>query len=184
MWKRWRGKGQKKLRDKIPTREEALDEKIKKIGEVVRKYKEEKEKRLERAKEKKEKYLKRRAKEIKDRDTKAKEEEHWTMLRWLNTYIEENKYQWERRRETLQKEREKIEKEDIKKELEERKCREERIVESREMKKEKANARNRGWKEWREKKIDEDDPERGPVDEEEGVNISPRKIMRGEGGEK
>ena len=158
---------------------------------MVRKHREEREEkdrertaRLEKARSKKEAYLLKRSKDNMDMDNKAREEEHWTMMRWLNSYIEENKYHWERRKEILQRQRESTEKEDIRKELQSERGTVEDKTNAKELRKEKALARNRGWKEWRDdsEHDDGDDDLEGGPEEGEGVKISPRKIMRGEGG--
>ena len=158
---------------------------------MVRKHREEREEkdrertaRLEKARSKKEAYLLKRSKDNMDMDNKAREEEHWTMMRWLNSYIEENKYHWERRKEIMQRQRESTEKEDIRKELQSERGTVEDKTNAKELREEKALARNRGWKEWRDdsEHDDGDDDLEGGPEEGEGVKISPRKIMRGEGG--
>ena len=140
IWKKWRGKVEKKEMSTKSTPGEDLDMRMAKIQQRLEEIKEE---------ERKKKILK---------DKKKKLEEHWEMLRWLTKYIKENRYSWEKRREIERDEKEmndiydewmsktreeqieglKNEKEE---ELEKERMRNRKI--------EKAQARKTYWKTWR-----------------------------------
>ena len=89
LWKKWRGKSKiLERKTEIPTDIDRIQEKIRRIEEKI------------------EQYRKRKEEQQKKRDRKKKEwqdkhrmiiEDSWSMMRWLVQYIDENKYEWERR---------------------------------------------------------------------------------------
>ena len=91
LWKKWRGK-MKVKESKYDVEMRDSDKVQKKLDEI--------EKKVEEYKKKREEKLKR--KEMKRKDWIEKHrmivEDHWGMLNWLHKFIEDNKYEWERRR--------------------------------------------------------------------------------------
>ena len=72
-----------------------VERRLKEITEKIEEYKARKEEKLKK-KEMKKKEWKERNRMIVD--------DYWGMFRWLTQYIEENKFEWEKRRITLEKE--------------------------------------------------------------------------------
>ena len=159
MWKKWRGnqkKGAKQVQ--IPKKEEDLDARIAEIEKRIKEYR-----------------VEQKRKDIRQ-EKKKKLEEHWSMMRWLTKYIEENKYMWERRRQVQMEEKEMnqifeewmrkdeaSQIDDIKARKDAEKCREEEKM----MRKEKARSRKRMWKEWRWKEGENDEKDEAIEDEHE-----------------
>ena len=151
IWKKWRGKKTVLERKNIIPSGEKLDKKLLEVEKRVMEYKNKKEEQLKKRDRKK--------KEWKERN-KMIVEDTWGMLRWLTQYIEENEYDWSRRKE-MEKEESKKEKnrwagmedEDLIRQVMEQEMHEKVEEESR---KERADRRKRYWKDWR-----------GTVDEEE-----------------
>ena len=167
LWKKWRGKA--KVLDnktKIPKETDKLDKKIAEIEGKIREYERNKEERLKR-------------KEKKQMDWKNSHrmiiEDTWAMIRWLHQFIDENKFEWERRR--------KVEIEERSKEGEyERWCSmedtemirllresEEKEEVTKEKRKERAQKRNKYWKEWRHGNSEEVDHQEEVKEEEHMV---------------
>ena len=81
LWKKWRGKASKRDKlEEVPKEEVKLDKKLKEMEKRIAEH--------------------RKSQELKNQRQERKKqlEEHWKMMRWLVSYIEENKYSWERRR--------------------------------------------------------------------------------------
>ena len=141
MWKRWRGKLRRKQQSEvIPKEEEKLDAKIKEIESRIQEYKQE----MQRVAERK--------------DKKKKLEEHWQMMKWLTSFIEENRYTWERRRQIQEEEYQmnEIFEDWMKKDAETQiadlkkdKALEKSMETEKLMRVEKARERRKLWKEWR-----------------------------------
>ena len=95
LWKRWRQRKGRGMRDQTRDDKENLEDKLKKIEAEVAKYKEE---------------LERKEQELRERNTRLKKKEekerHWAMLRWVASFIEENQENWEKRRREEAAERE------------------------------------------------------------------------------
>ena len=95
-WKKWRGK--KKIIERkttIPKEEDKLSWKLKEVERKIQEYNKKKEEQLERRHRKK--------KDWKERNRMIVEDT-WGMLRWLTQYIEQNEYDWARRKEMEEKE--------------------------------------------------------------------------------
>ena len=143
LWKRWRQrKGREKDSDKrVMLGEE--DKRLDRIEAAIRKHKAEQEE------------LKRREEETKERKKRqAAKKKSWEMLRWIVTYIEEKRPDWERRR------KEEISRRRAAQKLEEDRLRNWKVVEGsnevispEEAKKrrlEVARMRTSKWRSWRE----------------------------------
>ena len=100
IWKKWRGKKTVLERKNTIPNGEKLDKKLLEVEKRVMEYKNKKEEQLKKRDRKK--------KEWKERN-KMIVEDTWGMLRWLTQYIEENEYDWSRRKE-MEKEESKKEK--------------------------------------------------------------------------
>ena len=155
MWKKWRGEPKGKERKiEIPKDDDKIDEKLRDLERRIEEYRNEQRKTEERMTKKK------------------KLEDHWSMMRWLVRYIEENRYTWERRRQIEEEERELnaayddwLAKDEAS-QIEEMKAQKQQAMDS-EMKKkqkqEKAKIRKRLWREWR---------------KESGTRTNPREDVR------
>ena len=97
LWRKWRGK------TKIMEKKNAMPKEIEKIQQKLEEY----EKKIEEYRKKKEENLKKRDKRKEEWKMRNKMivEDHWAMMCWLHKYTEDNKVEWEKR-----KDREKIEK--------------------------------------------------------------------------
>ena len=132
-------------RDKVPKEIDKIERRLQEIEEKINEYKRRKNMQLRKQEMKKEEW-KRKHRMI-DQDT-------WGMMTWLTQYIEENKYEWGKRRE--------IKKEEIPEEygvwsgmeesemIEIMKRHEEKEMMRTESKRDKASRRKSYWKEWRE----------------------------------
>ena len=107
---------------------------------------------------------------------KKKLEDHWSMMRWLVKYIEENRYTWERRRQIEEEERELNAAyedwlaKDREAQIEEMKAKKQKYMDTemrKQLKKEKAEIRKRAWKEWRK-----------PGENGSGTRTNPREDVR------
>ena len=143
VWKKWRGKSKiLENKTKIPTEIEKLESKLEYIERKVKEYIELREKQLTKRDNKKKQWREK---------NKMIVEDTWGMLRWLMQYIDENKYDWEKRRETEQRKNEYREW----KEMEEGemimklKGMEETLKTEKETKLDKARQRKSYWKNWR-----------------------------------
>ena len=76
---------------KIPTENEKLEEKMRKIETLIEEY------RI--AKEERKRKMTKKQEEWKQKHKMIMVEDTWAMMRWLTQFIEENKHEWERRRE-------------------------------------------------------------------------------------
>ena len=96
LWKKWRQKKGKckpkisDLKNKTGNKEDELTRKLETIEDEVKRYEEELKIERELARTKKEKLEK-----------KKRKEKHWEMLRWIVSFIEENKGQWEEEKEGI-----------------------------------------------------------------------------------
>ena len=177
LWKKWRGKA--KVLDnktKIPKETDKLDKKLREIEEKILKYENRKKERI-RMKEKKQK-------EWKD-SHKMIVEDTWAMIRWLHQFIDENRFEWERRKKLEIKEGElekwkNMEEEEMIQILRET---EEKEETTRETRKERAQRRRKYWKEWRQEprqqKVGEVEIREGIEEEklEEGAKMGRMKMM-------
>ena len=92
IWRKWRGKSKvEERRTKIPKESEKLKAKLDEIEKMVEEYKSLKEERMEK--------MSRKQEEWRNKHKMILVEDSWGMMRWLTQFIEENKYEWERRRE-------------------------------------------------------------------------------------
>ena len=151
LWKKWRGKT-KVMENKrqIPGEIEKLDRRLQEIEAKIARYQERKQNQVGKRDKKKKEWLEKHKMIVDDT---------WAMLSWLHQYIEENKYQWERRR-TREVKNEDLEKwtnmdeQHMIKILKETEMQEEKRKES---KKEKAMLRRSLWKDWRKQELLERD---------------------------
>ena len=86
-------------KDKIPTGIEKIEKRMEEIESKILEMRAEEEKAKKRAAK---------ARHAKEEEKKRKErmKNHWMMMGWLTRYIEKNKYNWERRRELQEKDKE------------------------------------------------------------------------------
>ena len=145
LWRKWRGKTRiMERKDQVPKEIDKLEYRLKEIEDKIEEYKEKREIQLKRRDMKKEEW-KRRNRMI-GQDT-------WSMMTWLTQFIEENKYDWGKRR---QREKEPMKEEyevwsgmDERDMIEMLKAQEETEKSRNESKKDKARRRQKYWKEWR-----------------------------------
>ena len=151
LWRKWRGKTRiVERKDQVPKEIDKIEGRLKEIEERIKDYKERKEVQLKKRNMKKEEW-KRRNRMI-GLDT-------WSMMTWLTQYIEENKYEWGRRRER-KKEPRNDEYElwngmDEQEMIEMMKAHEEKERINNESKRDKAKRRQKYWKEWRKGRVEE-----------------------------
>ena len=151
---------------KIPTEIEKLDKKIEDIEKKIGEYKERKEEKLEKRNKKQKDWLSKR---------KMMVEDTWGMMVWLTKYIEDNKSDWERRRqEPPENELEKwtrLDEEEMIRILQETEA--EQVAEK-ETKKDKAEKRKENWKNWRQAQTRDDIHDN---DDKEIVSDKGKEIM-------
>ena len=141
MFKNWRGgkKDIKRMRMRIPNEEEKIEKKIRNIKTMIEEYWTENKRKKGEEKKK----------------LKREKESKWEMMKWLTMYIEKNKYAWEERRkrqeEMRMEEEESLQWKRMSKEeqIEMMMETEARSRNKEKERKEKAEARNTGWKTWR-----------------------------------
>ena len=111
VWKKWRGKGEKKDKrlENPKSRKELMELRLERIENALTRVKEDEENRKKQAireAERREKYIKEKrisennriVEEKKRREKKQRKElleKHWAMLRWITEFIDENKLEWE-----------------------------------------------------------------------------------------
>ena len=196
-WKNWRQKKKKKEKDqekRTPCRE-SFEEKLAKIEKLLEKLQQERKDAKEQERrevERRERYIKEKRERENDRIVKEKErkaklkkkaelEKHWDMLRWITSFIEENKVKWNEQDLIKEQEREALESQtneekiNILKEQENNKLsREEKIA--------LADTKKKYWTEWRGLKHPEQ-PGRIPKQRSDEVSqVTPNKSSRGERG--
>ena len=147
LWKKWRGKNKIiERRTAIPKETEKIDKRLQEIEKKIEEYKERKEKKVQKSKEKREAWKKKH---------KMIVEDTWSMMRWITQYIDENKFEWEKRRErekeAMVEESERWKGMDEEEMIEVMKKHEAQEKMETETKKEKAKRRKGHWKEWRKK---------------------------------
>ena len=100
LWRKWRGKlAINERRDKVPTEIEKVEIRMNEIEKRILEIKLEEEKVQKKAANTK------KAKE-EGREKRERMKNTWMMMGWLHSFIEKNKYNWERRRTVQEKEKE------------------------------------------------------------------------------